>query len=460
MKARYLAAGIGGTLALTAGAAMFLEERRETSQVLAHESLPDAPVAPSALASESDLPDLSVSFPVLRKPEPLALAFLSIPTELPPDSFEPLPWTRTVVQGDTLDALLRQAELDPGLRDEITLAIQAEFDLRDLRPGHSLTIQRSPEGLPRTITLAIDDGVQVVITIGKTVSTRTIEPVPVIAERAGELLINGSIFVSLERSGVPARFAVDLAQILGNAVDFRRDLQGGETLKLLWQEKQLEDGTEIGEPQMTYAALQLADARFEIVWPDAEDSSATIYQDGEILRVFSPPVPGARLSSVFGQRKHPVYGNMRMHTGVDFAAPQGTPVKATGPGRVAFIGRRGGYGRVVEISHGSGTMTRYAHLSGVTEGLERGRRVDAGDQIGQVGATGTATGPNLHYEVRVEGRAVDPMSDDRMAQMAQAEAPADATARLRVARLRFAELLNLPRRPKSPAVLSTKGDRT
>ncbi|SFP85064.1 M23 family metallopeptidase, partial [Tranquillimonas alkanivorans] len=141
---------------------------------------------------------------------------------------------------------------------------------------------------------------------------------------------------------------------------------------------------------------------------------------------FAQPVEGARLSSVFGRRKHPVYGNVRMHTGVDFAAARGTSVRATAPGRISFIGWRGGYGRVVEIAHGADTLTRYAHLSAVPKGLAKGQRVMAGDMIGRVGATGTATGPNLHYEVRVDGRPTDPLSDERLAEAAERDAQDDA----------------------------------
>ena len=131
-----------------------------------------------------------------------------------------------------------------------------------------------------------------------------------------------------------------------------------------------------------------------------------------------------------------------MHTGVDFAAAQGTPVRATAPGRVSFIGRRGGYGRVVEVAHGSNTLTRYAHLSAVPDDLEQGQRVMAGDVIGRVGATGTATGPNLHYEVLVDGQPTDPLSEDRLAEAAEREADdAAALTRLSVARLLLAERL-------------------
>ena len=161
-----------------------------------------------------------------------------------------------------------------------------------------------------------------------------------------------------------------------------------------------------------------------------------------MLRVFAHPVEGARLTSVFGRRTHPVYGNVRMHTGVDFAAPRGTPVQATAPGRVRYVGRRGGYGRVVEIAHGSDTVTRYSHLNGYAEGLRAGQRVNAGDVIGRVGSSGLTTGPNMHYEVRVNGRPTDPLSDDRLAAAAEAKAQVeDAQALLQDVRARLADHL-------------------
>jgi murein DD-endopeptidase MepM/ murein hydrolase activator NlpD len=237
---------------------------------------------------------------------------------------------------------------------------------------------------------------------------------------------------------------VDLAQMLGGTVDFRREMAGGETLRLLWREARVGDDR-IGQPDLAFAALEVGGALYEVVWPDSGSGQATIFVDGEVLRVFAQPVEGARLSSVFGRRTHPVYGNVRMHTGVDFAAARGTPVHATAPGRVSFIGWRNGYGRVVEISHGSDTTTRYAHLSAVPEGLVQARcqRVGAGDVIGRVGATGTATGPNLHYEVLVDGRPTDPLSDERLAEAAEREADdTGALSRLAEVRALLAESLD------------------
>jgi murein DD-endopeptidase MepM/ murein hydrolase activator NlpD len=350
-------------------------------------------------------------------------------------------WSREIAAGETLDAVLAEAGLDAPVRAEVALALSAEFDLRRLRPGHVLSVASTQEGSLRQVVLEVDDGVRIEAVFGEQVATRVVAPDPKIISLAGEARIESSVFAALDAGGIPARFAVDLAQMLGGAVDFRRDLTGGETLRLMWREARIGDDI-VGQPDLTFAALDLGDTLFEIVWPEDGSGRATIYRDGVVMRVFAQPVEGARLSSVFGRRTHPVYGDVRMHTGVDFAAARGTPVYATAPGRVSFVGSRGGYGRVVEIAHGSETTTLYAHLSAVPDGLARGDRVAAGELIGHVGATGTATGPNLHYEVRVNGRPTDPLSDDRLAEAAD-HAADDAAAldRLSDARARLEERL-------------------
>ncbi|WP_425452414.1 M23 family metallopeptidase [Roseovarius spongiae] len=368
---------------------------------------------------------------------PVTLADNSLPSIAPPL----ITWSRTIASGETLDAVLADAGLAAPDRAEIALGLGAEYDLRRLRPGHSITLVSTTDGNPRRVELAVDDGVRIEVIFGEQLATRVVEPNSELVTFAGEAVIESSIFAALAEADIPARFAVDLAQMLGGTVDFRRELVGGETVRLLWREAR--DGTQrIGQPELAFAALDTGDFVYEIVWPNDGSGRATIYIDGEVLRVFAQPVEGARLSSVFGRRTHPVYGNVRMHTGVDFAAARGTPIQATAPGRVSFIGRRGGYGRVVEIAHGSDTVTRYAHLSAVPDDLAQGQRVMAGDLIGRVGATGTATGPNLHYEVLVDGRPTDPLSDERLAEAAEREADDTAAlSRLDEARTLLAERL-------------------
>ncbi|MEP1588975.1 M23 family metallopeptidase [Sulfitobacter sp.] len=378
----------------------------------------DIPVTLPATEWAEDAPDLG----------PLPLLQVVFTDRLMQEIEPPLStWSRDIAPGETLDFLLSEAGLAAPDRAEVALALGAEYDLRRLRPGHSVTVASTVDGSPRTVSLAVEDGMRIEVVFGEQLSTQVVAPDPEIVTLVGEAVIDSSIFAALDEAGIPARFSVDLAQMLGGTVDFRREMAGGETLRLLWREARVGE-ERIGQPDLAFAALEIGGSLYEIVWPDDGSGQATIYVDGEVLRVFAQPVVGARLSSVFGRRTHPVFGNVRMHTGVDFAAASGTPVQATAPGRVSFIGWRGGYGRVVEISHGSDTTTRYAHLSAVPEGLAQGQRVAAGDVIGRVGATGTATGPNLHYEVLVDGRPTDPLSDDRIAEAAESEV--DETAAL------------------------------
>jgi murein DD-endopeptidase MepM/ murein hydrolase activator NlpD len=389
--------------------------------------MPQGPEAPQnvdilvtlpATAWAEDAPDLG-PLPLLQ----VAVADRPVRAIEPPLST----WSRDIAPGETLDFLLSEAGLAAPDRAEVALALGAEYDLRRLRPGHSVTVASTMDGSPRTVSLAVEDGVRIEIVFGEQLSTQVVAPDPEIVTLAGEAMIDSSIFAALDEASIPARFSVDLVQMLGGTVDFRREMAGGEKLRLLWREARVGEDR-IGQPELAFAALEIGGSLYEIVWPDDGSGQATIYVDGEVLRVFAQPVEGARLSSVFGRRTHPVFGNVRMHTGVDFAAARGTPVQSTAPGRVSFIGWRGGYGRVVEIAHGSDTLTRYAHLSAVPEDLAQGQRVAAGDVIGRVGATGTATGPNLHYEVLVDGRPTDPLSDDRLAEAAESEA--DDTAAL------------------------------
>jgi len=351
-------------------------------------------------------------------------------------------WSGTLSEGETLDSLLSSAGLSAPDRAEVALALAAEYDLRKLKPGYAIEVEMFLSGSLSRVILSVDAGVQIEAVFADEIATRKIVPEPDLIQRAADTTVNTSIFATLASADIPARFAVDLAEMLGGAVDFRRDLKGGERLQLMWREARLGDQV-IKQPRLSFAALTIDEVLYEIVWPDDNSGNATIFVDGELLRVFAQPVKGARLSSVYGNRRHPVFGDMRMHTGVDFAAPHGTPVFSTAPGRISFIGRRGGYGRVVEIVHGSDTMTRYAHLSSVPEGLSVGDRVAASDTIGRVGATGTATGSNLHYEVHVDGRPTDPMSNERLAEAAKAAATnPEVLARLENSRAQFLGLLN------------------
>lgn len=331
-------------------------------------------------------------------------------------------WTRVVGTGDSLSGLLAEAGLDSRARTEVARAIGSEYDLRQLKPGHRLAVSMAPDGFARTATLEIDNGTRIFATLGAETSVQRLAPDLEGVRHAGEAKIESSIYAALDDAGIPTRFATDLELILAGAFDLRTALGGGENIRLMWRE--FHSGNRVvGEPMIDFAQLDLADGRYEILWPDDSSRRTMIFKDGHLVQTFDQPIRGARLSSAFGPRMHPVHGNMRMHSGVDFAAVQGSVVVATQAGKITFMGKRSGYGLLVEMEHEGGIRTLYAHLSTLNDALQTGQRVAAGSEIGKVGSTGTSTAPHLHYEIQVDGRPVSPLADTQL------RGPADGAPR-------------------------------
>ncbi len=319
----------------------------------------------------------------------------------------------TIKSGDTLDALLSSAGIDGNDRAAVVLALTGVYELSELKPGHRIAWTTRP-GAPaslRSLTLSVDDGVEIALTFTAGVAVERRDPTIVAVDRKETLTLDATLYEALVARDAPERFAVDLVALLAGQVDFRRDLQGGETFALAWQEDRLPNGAIVGEPRLQYARLTLNGRSLELIATSAA-GPILVFENGEIVQRSAPPILGARLSSVFGKRNHPVLGGVRMHTGIDFAAPTGTEVTATGAGRVAFAGTIRGYGLTVDIDHGGGVVTRYAHLSSIAREVQPGQRLKPGDVVGAVGATGLVSGPNLHYEVRLDGKPVDPMDRD------------------------------------------------
>ena len=333
----------------------------------------------------------------------------------PPTAHLPAAFEATIAPGDTLDSVLGHAGIPATIRAEAALALSGVYDLTDLRPGHRIewTAASGDPASLRHLSLFVEDGVEIALTFDGPIAARRLDPPVRETDRRETLTLDGTLYDALMARNAPERFAVDLTALLAGQVDFRRDLKGGETFALVWQEDQLPDGSIAGEPRLSYARLELTDRVLELVATEAA-GPVIVFEDGEAVQRSAAPILGARLSSVFGRRNHPVLGGVRMHTGIDYAAPVGTEVSATGAGRVIFAGTIRGYGTTIDIDHGGGVVTRYAHLSEIAEGVREGMRVKAGDEIGAVGATGLVSGPNLHYEVRVDGRPVDPKDQDAL----------------------------------------------
>ena len=233
-------------------------------------------------------------------------------------------------------------------------------------------------------------------------------------------VIHSSLYNALNESGVGVlppsarhQLAWSLADIFEYKVDMSRDLRQGDRFHLLVERLQKPNGAIIVNKVLgARLALSGGTNPLEAIHFDTPGSGTGQYYDasGMSLRAafLRAPVAFRRISSIFGARKHPIFGQWRNHTGTDYAAAEGTPVRAIGDGVVVYAGRKGGYGNMIDIRHRNGMVSRYGHMRNFATGMRPGTRVTMGSTIGYVGMTGWATGPHLHFEIRVDGIAHDP----------------------------------------------------
>ncbi|HET8808586.1 MAG TPA: peptidoglycan DD-metalloendopeptidase family protein [Methylophaga sp.] len=225
--------------------------------------------------------------------------------------------------------------------------------------------------------------------------------------------IKSSLFVDGQKAGMSDKLIMEMAHIFGWDIDFALDLREGDSFKVIYNENYL-DGDKIGDGEILAAEFTNRGKSFRAIrFTDSEGHSQYFTPEGASMRkAFTrTPVPISRISSGFNpNRKHPVLKTNRPHRGVDYAAATGTPILATGDGKVSFVGNKGGYGRTVILSHGGRYTTLFAHMSRYKSGIKPGQRVSQGDVIGYIGSSGLATGPHLHYEFRVHGVHKNPLT--------------------------------------------------
>ena len=224
-----------------------------------------------------------------------------------------------------------------------------------------------------------------------------------------ENLIEDSLYKAATNQKVPANIIIEFARIYGFQVDFQRDIRKKDKFQIMY-EIFLNEKKEIVETgEILFANLNLSGQENNLYYFDKEGSEGHYDKNGKSVKkaLMKTPINGARLSSPFGMRKHPIDGFNKMHKGTDFAAPTGTPIMASGDGVVKKAGWCGGGGNCVKIRHNSTYETVYAHMSKFARGIKNGVRVKQGQTIGYVGSTGKSTGPHLHYEVIVNGKKVN-----------------------------------------------------
>ena len=224
-----------------------------------------------------------------------------------------------------------------------------------------------------------------------------------------ESIILESLYKSATNQKIPAGIIIEFARIYGFQVDFQRDIRKQDSFQIMY-EVFLDDKKKIIETgNILYANLKLSGEDNSLYYFDSKNSEGHYDKSGKSVQkaLMKTPINGARLSSSFGMRKHPIDGFNKMHRGTDFAAPMGTPIMASGNGVIKKAGWCGGGGNCVVIKHNSTYQTVYAHMSKFAKGIRKGTRVKQGQTIGFVGSTGKSTGPHLHYEVIVNGKRIN-----------------------------------------------------
>ncbi len=374
-------------------------------------------VAPTPRITAPETTAPKTNAPETTAPETIAI-------DIPPAPAPKIVERQAVMgKGDNLMSVLMTA--GAGRRDAYAAieAMREVYDPRRLRVGQAIelsfeeligpmTTAREPL---RLTTLSFKPSVETIISSRRGpdgfVGRATEKPLFRQLTRT-EVHIEDSLYLAGERAGIPAAVIVDLIHIYSFDVDFQRDIRPGDRFEVFYETFHLADGGLARSGVIQYARLKTGGLDLPLYRFVGRDGEPDFYNEkGDSVRkaLMKTPVDGARLSSRFGNRRHPILGFTRMHKGVDFAAPRGTPVMAAGTGKVKFFGRKGGYGKYIQLRHNSEYSTAYAHLSRYARGLKVGKRVKQGQIIGYVGSTGRSTGPHLHYEVIRNGRQMNPL---------------------------------------------------
>lgn len=223
-------------------------------------------------------------------------------------------------------------------------------------------------------------------------------------------VIKSGLFVDGVGSGASATTVMNMINQYGYDIDFQRDLRIGDKFEVLVEEYFSQDGKRVKDGNVIFSAIKLRDREINMYMYEHKGNVQYFSPKGYSVKksLLKTPIHGARVSSRYGMRRHPVLGYSKMHKGVDFAARRGTPILAAGSGKITYMGRRGGYGNYVRIRHNSRYSTAYAHASRFNKRFKKGSKVKQGDVIAYVGTTGRSTGPHLHFEVLVNGKQINP----------------------------------------------------
>lgn len=384
-------------------------------------SAPDTPAAPDVPAATAD------EDAEFEAPDAATLAGLMGPVEETQ--------TLSMERGETLMQVLVGAGAAPQDTAAAIRALSSHYNPRRLRPDQAITVTlrkpRTPNALFDFLLNPLErEADRVVRILGLKIQTDVDRHVVVKQDGNGAFMgaevvtpltrelarargaIESSLYGSARNTGVPDAVILDFIKLYTYSIDFQREIHPGDTFEVAYERFFDDKGQEVKTGSILFASLAHG-KKARNLFRYKLSTGGTDYFDelGKSARKFlmRTPVDAVRISSRFGRRYHPIKKRWKRHNGVDFAAPTGTRIYAGGDGTVSYAGWARGYGRLVKIRHANGYETRYGHMSRFARGIRRGKRVRQGQLIGRVGATGWATGPHLHYEVRIHGKPKNPL---------------------------------------------------
>ena len=319
------------------------------------------------------------------------------------------------VSGDTHESILNSLDIDKEEKAILLKAILEEKELKILKINQKFTFKfdNLQKQKVKEFTIEIDKKNEIIFNksnVEDIFASKKIEKNYSKNLVYKETIITNSLYNSAIELGIKPNIIIEFARLYGFQVDFQRDIWKNDSFQIIYEEFINDKNIVVDTGEIIFANLNLQNTDLQLYKFEYEKNKIDYFdENGKSIKktLMKTPINGARLSSSYGKRKHPILGYTKMHMGTDFAAPTGTPIMASGDGKVTKVGWCGGGGNCVKIKHNTKYQTVYAHMSKFGRGIKKGAKVKQGQIIGYVGSTGLSTGPHLHYEVIENGKKIN-----------------------------------------------------
>ena len=317
-----------------------------------------------------------------------------------------------ILQGDTFVSILEKLKFKQKKIYEIISKTEDAFDLKKIKTGEIISVFENNSGEIKKIEFFKDSKTIISINLDKEINLNVRELAKESFIESKEYTIIESLFSDGIKNSVSPDILIKIISLFSFDLDFQRDIRVNTVVSISYEFDEIIETGRLEYKDIKYASIIIDGKQLEYFKFITDDGYTDYFnREGKNVKksILKTPLDGARISSNFGMRKHPISGFNKMHKGVDFAAPTGTPIYAGGNGIVEYVGRNGGYGKYIRIRHNNGYKTAYAHLSNYKKGISKGVRINQGDVIGYVGNTGNSTGPHLHYEIIYQNKHINPL---------------------------------------------------